>query len=150
MYVKNGYLIGSDYSSGYHCIHIHPDSRKYLAFALHKSELSAEAFEWLRVHYPNAYYHKKRCFIFQYDALPFGLATSCKGFNSLVAALVASWGRYDSDGEPSRAYSYIDDVIGVQQAFSAAMQMSIRMIYEAAALGLSLRVRKCIFFLSEP
>ena len=45
MYVKDGFLIGSDYSSGYHCVSVNETSRTYLAFALHKSELTKEAFE---------------------------------------------------------------------------------------------------------
>ena len=146
MYIKDGFLIGSDYASDYHCIFIGKESRKYLAFALHVSELSEEALKWLHTHHPEAYYHKKRCFLFIYLALPFGLATSCKVFNSLIASLVASWRRYESGGEPTRASSYIDDVVGVQKAFAAAMMLSIRMVFEAVSLSLSLKVPKCSFF----
>ena len=146
MYYKDGFIIGSDYASGYHCVYINRKYRKYLAFALHTSDLSPEAVKWLHTHHPEAYFHKKRCFVFEYLALPFGLATSCKVFNSLIAALVASWRRYESDGQPTRASSYIDDVAGVQKPFSSAMKLSIRMVFEAASLGLSLRVPKCSFF----
>ena len=146
MYIKNGYLIGSDYASGYHCVYIHPSHRTYLAFALHLSELTDEARIWLETNHPEAYYHKKRCFIFYYVALPFGLGTSCKVFNSIICALVSSWRRYESDGSPTRASSYIDDIAAVQRMFALAMRMSIRMVFEAASLGLSLKIKKCSFF----
>ena len=59
-------MVGSDYSSGYHCIYAHEDHQQYLTFALHLSELPDGAIRWLKHEYPQAYYHKKRCFIFKY------------------------------------------------------------------------------------
>ena len=147
MYIQDGYLIGSDYESGYHCIYVRPEDRKYLGFALHVSELTDEARQWLFSNFPDAYYHKKRCFIFYYAVLPFGLGSSCRVFNSLICAMVSFWRRCDSDGHPTRASSYIDDIASVIRAFSLAMRTSIRMVYEAASLGLSLQIRrKCSFF----
>ena len=146
MYVPGGYIVGSDYSSGYHCVYAHEDHQDYLAFALHLSELPDEAVEWLRAEYPQAYYHKKRCFVFKYRVLPFGLSSSCSAFSALITCLTASWRRYRTYGFATRVSSYIDDVAGVQKLFDAAMWMSIRMVYEAAALGLSLKVKKCSFF----
>ena len=147
MYMQDGFLIGSDYQSGYHCVYVRPEDRKYLGFALHLSELTDDARKWLFEHFPNAYYHKKRCFIFFYAVLPFGLGSSCKVFNSLICALVSFWRRCDSDGHATRASSYIDDIASAVHAFSLAMRTSIRMVYEAASLGLSLQIRKkCSFF----
>ena len=42
--------------------------------------------------------------------------------------------------------SYIDDISAVTSSFDAAMTLSIRMVYEAAALGLSLEIPKCSLF----
>ena len=147
MYLQDGFLIGSDYESGYHCVYVRPEHRKYLGFALHVSELTDEAREWLFKHFPESYYHRKRCFIFYYAVLPFGLGSSCKVFNTLIAMLVSFWRRCDSDGHHTRASSYIDDISSVSASFSCAMRNSIRMVYEAASLGLSLQIlRKCSFF----
>ena len=57
MFMPNGFLVGSDYKSGYHCVFIHPDFQKYLAFALHISELTDDAIAWLKREFPHAYYH---------------------------------------------------------------------------------------------
>ena len=146
MYMPGGYLVGSDYASGYHCIYANEDHQKYLAFALHVSELPDEAIRWLKDRYPHAYYHKKRCFIFKYRVLPFGLSSSCNAFSAVICALMASWRRYKTYGSPTRVSSYVDDVSGVQERFEAALWLSIRMVYEAAALGLSLKIKKCSFF----
>ena len=43
MYVKDRFLVGTDYSSDYHCLYLSEDHRKYLAFALHVSEITVEA-----------------------------------------------------------------------------------------------------------
>ena len=72
MYIPGDYAIGSDFASGYHCIYMAPNHKKYVAFALHVSELTKEALTWLFLHYPQAYYHTKRLFIFCYAALPVG------------------------------------------------------------------------------
>ena len=53
MYTKGGFVIGSDFASGYHCIFMHEDDRKYLAFALHTSEVPEDALEWLHKNYPH-------------------------------------------------------------------------------------------------
>ena len=146
MYTKGGFVIGSDFASGYHCIFMQEDQRTYLAFALHRSELSDEAFEWLLQRYPEAYHRKKRSFFFRYVALPFGLATSCKAFNSVIASLMGFWRRCECGGRPTRVSSYIDDVLSAHKGFDSAMMMSIRMVYESAALGLALKIEKCSFF----
>ena len=146
MFMPNGFLVGSDYKSGYHCIYVHPEYRKYLAFALHVSELTPEATAWLKQQFPQAYYHKKRCFIFQYSVLPFGLCTSCKVFNTMISALVSFWRLCGSGKDPTRASSYIDDIIAAHSAFSRAMKLSIYMVYEAASLGLALKIKKCSYF----
>ena len=90
MYISNGYMVGSDFSSGYHCIYVKEEHQKYLAFALHVSELPAEAIKWLQQNFPKSYYHKKRCFIFKCVTLTFGMSSSCNAFSSLVTSLVAS------------------------------------------------------------
>ena len=48
MYIPGGYIIGSDFRSGYHCLYMHEDDKKYLAFALGQEEVSPE--EWARLH----------------------------------------------------------------------------------------------------
>lgn len=146
MYVPNGYIIGSDFRSGYHCLYLHPNDRKYLAFALHVSELPESALTWLRANHPGAYHHPKRCYIFLYDALPFGLSSACRAFNSLVAALVGFWRTLPIEGESTRVSSYIDDVTAVQRTFRAALRFSINIVYESASLGLALSIEKCSFF----
>ena len=117
LYIPGGFLVGSDYSSGYHCIGMQEDHQRFLAFALHVDELTPEALKWLSDNYPNAYIKEKRCFVFKYAALPFGLSSSCKAFNDLVCALMGSWRRYHLAGEPVRASSYIDDVHAVTKLF---------------------------------
>ena len=117
LYVPGGFLVGSDYSSGYHCIGMQEDHQRFLAFALHVDELTPEALKWLFDNYPNAYIKEKRCFVFKYTALPFGLSSSCKAFNDLVCALLGSWRRYHLAGESVRASSYIDDVHAVTKHF---------------------------------
>lgn len=64
----------------------------------------------------------------------------------MISALMGFWRRCDSDGENTTVSSYIDDIIGVTRNFSGAMELSIRMVYEAASLGLSLKVKKCSYF----
>ena len=139
MYTRDGFVIGSDFASGYHCLFMQEDQRKYLAFALHKSELPQEAFEWLLREHPEAYHAKKRSFIFWYLALPFGLATSCKAFNTLITSLMGFWRRCACGGLPTRVSSYIDDLLSAHSTFDSAMRMAIRMVYESAALGPSLK-----------
>lgn len=112
IFIPGGFLVGLDFSSGYHCISMHKDDRTYLAFALDESELPDEAVAWLHQNYPNAYHKAKKCFVFEYLALPFGLSSSCKTFNDLVTALMAFWQRCPLDGRPTRVSSYIDDVLG--------------------------------------
>lgn len=146
MYTRNGFVIGSDFASGYHCIFMREDQRTYLAFALHRSEIPDDAFKWLLKHYPEAYHAKKRSFIFRYCALPFGLTTSCKAFNTLITSLMGFWRRCACGGLPTRVSSYIDDLLSAHQTFDSAMAMAIRMVYESAALGLSLKIEKCSFF----
>ena len=117
MLIPGGFLVGSDYSSGYHCISMHESHRKYVAFALHESELPPEAVEWLKEHYPQSYHAHKKCFVFRYAALPFGLSSSCKTFNDLISALMGFWRRCPLDGNFTRVSSYIDDVTSVAKAF---------------------------------
>lgn len=146
LYIRDGLLIGSDYSSGYHCLYVKKEHRKYLAFALHLSELTPEAADWLWTNYPSAYYHPKRCFVFQYLVLPFGLCTSCSLFDALISALMGFWKRCETGGTTTRVSSYIDDILGVIRAFSDGLRLSIRMVFEAASLGLSLKIKKCSYF----
>ena len=146
MYVPGGFVIGSDFASGYHCIDMVEEHRTYLGFALHLSELTPEALAWLRLNHPESYCHAKRAFIFRYTSLPFGLSTSCKAFNSLITALVGFWRLCPSEGRPTRASSYIDDILSAHLSFDSAMRMSIRIVYESASLGLALRIPKCSFF----
>ena len=146
IFIPNGFLVGLDFASGYHCLSMHEDDRKYLAFALDESELTEEAVAWLHANHPNCYHKARRCFVFEYLALPFGLSSSCRTFNDLVTALMAFWRRCPVDGAPTRVSSYIDDVHGVTARFDSAMKLSILMVYEAASLGLSLKIPKCSFF----
>ena len=146
IFVQGGFAVGLDFSSGYHCISMHHDDRKYLAFALNESELPADAVVWLHENFPHSFHKGRRCFIFEYLALPFGLSSSCRTFNDLVTSLLAFWRRCPLDGRPTRVSSYIDDVLGVTDAFDSAMRLSILMVFEAASLGLSLKIPKCSFF----
>ena len=117
MYIPNGFIVGSDYASGYHCLGMRKEHQRFLAFALHVDELTPEALRWLSDNFPNSYHKEKRCFIFKYAALPFGLSSSCKAFNDLICALLGSWRRYSVGGDPIRASSYIDDVHAVTRLF---------------------------------
>ena len=146
MFLPDGYVIGSDFASGYHCIYVREEDRTFLAFALHISELTDEALEWLRENHPNAYCREKRCYVFKYIALAFGLSSSCKAFCAPVTALTGYWRTLPTEGEPTRVSSYIDDMSSVIKAFRAALRMSIRIVYESASLGLSLQIPKCSFF----
>ena len=146
MYVPGGFVVGSDYASGYHCLYMDEKDTKYLAFALHTSELTPEAIAWLKANHPNSYLHRKRAFVFKCTALLFGLSTSCRAFNNLVTGVAGFWRTCPIGKRPSRVSSYIDDVHGVHKEFDKTMRMSILMVYEAAALGLNLRIPKCSFF----
>ena len=146
MFIPNGYVIGSDFASGYHCIYVREQDRTYLAFALHVSELTESALEWLRENHPEAYVHEKRCYIFKYVALPFGLSSSCRVFSLVITALTGFWRTLPTEGKPTRASSYIDDITSVIETFRGALRMAIRIVYESASLGLSLQIQKCSFF----
>ena len=146
IFIQGGFAVGLDFSSGYHCIAMNDDDRKFLAFALDEHELPDGAAAWLHKHFPNSYHQGRRCFVFEYIALPFGLSSSCRTFNDLVTALLAFWRRCPIDGRPTRVSSYIDDVLGVTEHFDSAMRLSILMVFEAASLGLSLKIPKCSFF----
>ena len=117
MLIPGGFLVGSDFASGYHCISMHEEHKKYVAFALHISELPAAAIEWLKKNFPESYLEHKQCFVFRYAALPFGLSSSCKTFNDLISALMGFWRRCSVDGTPTRVSSYIDDLMSVTAAF---------------------------------
>ena len=119
MLIPGGFLVGSDFASGYHCISMHEEHKKYVAFALHISELPAAAVEWLKKNFPESYLEHKQCFVFRYAALPFGLSSSCKTFNDLISALMGFWRRCSVDGTPTRVSSYIDDLMSVTAAFDA-------------------------------
>ena len=117
MFMLDGFLIGSDFASGYHCISMHKSHRKFVAFALHVSELPASAVKWLHDNYPEAFDAQKQVFIFRYSALPFGLSSSCKAFNDLISALMGFWRRCPIDGDFTRVSSYIDDVLAAIASF---------------------------------
>ena len=46
----------------------------------------------------------------------------------------------------ARAHNTQDDIIATHQDFSATMRLAINIVYESAALGLSLKIEKCSFF----
>ena len=146
IYIPGGYAIGSDFASGYHCLRVFADHQKYTAFALHTSELPDDALRWLTKEHPEAFLRSKGCFIFIYKALPFGLSSSCKAFNDLITALVGFWRRCRIQLNTVRASSYIDDISAVQKHFECALEMAIRMVFEAASLGLLFKIKKCSFF----
>ena len=119
IFIPGGYAVGLDFASGYHCIAMHGKHRSFLAFALQESELPAEAVAWLRANFPTSFHPAKKCFIFEYLALPFGLSSSCKTFSELVTSLMGSWRLCALDGRPTRVSSYIDDVTGVVETFDS-------------------------------
>ena len=119
IFIPDGYAVGLDFSSGYHCIGMHSKHRKFLAFALNESELPDDALAWLRANFPTCYHPDRKCFIFEYLALPFGLSSSCKTFSELVTSLMGFWRLCPLDGSPTRVSSYIDDVTGVAGSFDS-------------------------------
>ena len=119
IFVPNGFAVGLDFASGYHCISMHGKHRTFLAFALHVSELPEEAVAWLHAEFPTSYHPAKKCFVFEYLALPFGLSSSCKTFSELVTSLMGFWRICPLDGGPTRVSSYIDDVTGVTTTFDS-------------------------------
>ena len=119
IFLPGGFVVGLDFASGYHCISMHAKDRKFLAFALDEHELPEEAIKWLRTHHPNSYHPKRKCFVFEYLALPFGLSSSCRTFNDLVTALMGFWRRCPLDEAATRVSSYIDDVSGVTDSFDS-------------------------------
>ena len=110
MFIPGGFLLGTDFDSGYHCIYLDEDDQKYLAFALHVTELPEAAVAWLFKHHAHAFLPNKRAFVFKYLALPFGLSSSCKAFNDLVTSLMGFWRRCPTGDTVTRVSSYIDDV----------------------------------------
>ena len=119
IFIPDGYVVGLDFASGYHCLSMDPDDRKYLAFALHVDELPEDAVRWLQKEFPNSYLPGKKCFVFQYLALPFGLSSSCRTFNDLVTALAGFWRKCPLDEDATRVSSYVDDVSGVAKSFDS-------------------------------
>ena len=117
IFMPGGYLVGLDFASGYHCIGMEDASTDYLAFALHVSEIPAAAAARLMRDHSECFSKKSQCFVFKYTALPFGLSSSCKTFNDLVSALIGFWRRCPSGDGPTRASSYIDDVLSVNGSF---------------------------------
>jgi hypothetical protein len=93
------------------------DSTQYLAFALHVSEIPKHELERMFREFPDSFMPARQCFVFKYLALPFGLSSSCKTFNDLVTALVGFWRRCPTGTSPTRASSYIDDIISATGAF---------------------------------
>ena len=146
IHIPGGFAIGSDFASGYHCIGMHPQHQKYVAFALHVTELPHQACEWLRKAYPGSYLPERKCFVFVYASLPFGLSSSCRAFNNLISALAGFWRRCSVEGEPVRCTSYIDDIVAEHKTFRGSVLMAMLMVYEAAALGLFFKIPKCSFF----
>lgn len=69
----------------------------------------------------SVYQKKRKCFIFVYVAVPFGLSSSCRTFYDLMTVLMAFWWRCPIDGHPARASSYIDDVLGVTDRFDSVI-----------------------------
>ena len=84
----------------------------------------------------------RKCFVFEYLALPFGLSSSCKTFNDLVTAFLGFWRRCPLDGLPTRASSYIYDVLGVAASFDSVGQRAVysflfpRSLYEPQLFSL--------------
>lgn len=126
IFIPNGYAVGLDFASGYHCISMHSKSRTFLAFALHVSELTDDAVAWLHAQFPNAYLAEKKCFVFEYLALTFGLSSACKTFSELVTSLMGFWRTRPLDGSPTRVSSYIDDVTGVTVSFDSVSTPCVR------------------------
>ena len=106
---------------------------KYLAFALHESEVPIAAWAQLHKEHPHAYMKTKNVFVFHYRVLPFGLSTSCKVFSKLITALVGFWRRCPSLDGPTRVSSYIDDIQAVHKSFVASLRMAIMIVYESVS-----------------
>ena len=133
MLIPGGFLVGLDFASGYHCIAMQKDHRRFLAFALDIDEIPAHAAEWLFANFPDAFLASKNCFVFRYTALPFGLSSSCKTFNDVITALMGFWRRCPSGEGSTRASSYIDDVMAVANSFDVVRVMTIHAITQSNA-----------------
>lgn len=133
----------ADCSSGYHHFGIAEEHRTFMAFALHMTELCREAKQWLELNCPYSFHKKSGCFILVFNVLPFGLAPACAAFSSVITAVVGFWRTRTINGSATRLSSYIDDILGVMSNFDDALALAIEVVYEAAALGISLNIQKC-------
>ena len=140
IFIPGGYLVGLDFASGYHCLGMDEDSTDFLAFALHISEIPVAAAAWLMREHAHCFSKKSQCFVFKYVALPFGLSSSCRTFNDLVTALVGFWRRCPSGDGPTRASSYIDDVMSVHALFD---EVSVSYTPYSVAHGSCMSCRRC-------
>ena len=141
--LRVAWLITMGHASGYHNFWIARDQWHLMGFALHRSELPAEAIEFLRQHFPECEDHQSGNFYFLMRALPFGLAPSCAVFSLVVTALAAAWRRHKVCCIPTRLTSYIDDFLSISKTARQALISAIELVYEATVAGLTIQVEKC-------
>ena len=139
----NAWFLSMDMASGYHNIRIHKDQWRLLGIALHVSELPPEAVEFLRANYPESEDVASATFYFLTVALPFGLGPSCRVFSEVATAFSATWRRHEVCNRPVRLSSYIDDYLPVAPGVRAALILSIELVYEFTAVGITLNIAKC-------
>ena len=137
------WFLSLDMSSGYHNIRIAKDQWRLLGIALHASELPTEAIEFLRANFPHSEDRVTGNFYFLAVGLPFGLGPSCAVFSDVSTAFAAAWRRHEVCGRPVRLTNYIDDYLPIAQSARAALILSIELIYEFTAVGVTLNVDKC-------
>lgn len=140
---KVTWSITMDLASGYHNFWVDESQWPLMGFALHASELPAEAVEYLRKHFPECEDKASGNFYFLMRALPFGLGPSCAAFSLVTTSLAASWRRHPVCGLPLRLTSYIDDFLSISKILRAALIAAIELVYEATAAGLTISVEKC-------
>jgi len=132
-----------DLASGYHNFWIAPAQWTYMGFALHRSELPAEAITWLRENCAHCEDPISGNFYFIMRALGFGLGPSCAIFSLIITSLSAAWRRHRVCTVPLRLTSYIDDFLAICMTARQAMIAAIELVYEATAAGLTISVEKC-------
>ena len=132
-----------DLSSGYHNVGINCKQHTYMGIVIHRSELPAEAIDYLRSMYPYCEDKTTGLFYFVMTALPFGLSPSCAVFSDIITALCAAWRRHKVLSHPVRLTSYVDDKLSVMLGVRRSLITSVELVYEASAAGLTLQVPKC-------
>ena len=113
MFNQGEFVFNFDLKSAYHHVMIHPDDRSYLGFS------------WNGIYY-------------QFNVLPFGLATAGFIFSKITREVVRSW-----RGQGIKVIMYLDDGLGGAESYDDACMVSTRIRNDLIELGFLIAEEKC-------